>query len=445
MSPRIPSHLAEGDYMHALATRLWPICRSITGNGTRETLGILREELPGMTLHEIASGTHVLDWTVPDEWNISEAYLEDSEGCRVVDFARNNLHVVNYSEPVDKVMSLTDLQAHLHSNPDQPTAIPYRTSYYQRGWGFCLSHEDRTRLVEGDYRVVIQSSLAPGSLTYGDLLIPGESDYEVMISTYVCHPSMANNELSGPVVSTAIARWVQALPRRRFSYRFVFVPETIGAITYISRELAILRERVVAGLQLTCIGDDRAYSYLSSRNPKSWVDRVVRHVLSDLPNYVAYTYLDRGSDERQYCMPGVDLPVASVMRSKYGVYPEYHTSLDDLEFVTPTGLQGGFDAVRDCIRILEADEFLQTTCLAEPQLGRRGLYHAVGGADYADRTRWISDVLAYADGRHSLLDMAELFGVRALDLIPIIEELRQHGLLSQLPLEGRPDVCLGSL
>jgi aminopeptidase-like protein len=296
------------------------------------------------------------------------------------------------------------------------------------------------RLSDGDYRVVIRSSLQPGSLTFGELLIPGDSDFEVLVSTYMCHPSMANNELSGPVVSTALARWVQSLERRRFTYRFVFVPETIGAIAYLSRELGHLREHVVAGFQLTCIGDDRAYSYLASRNPDSWVDRVTRHVLSARPNYVSYSYLDRGSDERQYCMPGVDLPVASVMRSKYGEYPEYHTSLDDLEFVTPSGLQGGLDAVRDCIRILEADVYLQGTCLAEPQLGRRGLYHSVGGADYAQHTRWISDVLAYADGHHSVLDMAELFGVSALDLLPVIEDLRERDLIIETPMKGRPDV-----
>jgi aminopeptidase-like protein len=426
--------------MHGLAERLWPICRSITGDGTRETLRILQHELPELTLHEIPSGTPVLDWIIPDEWNISEAFVEDSDGNRVIDFARNNLHVVSYSEPIDRMMSLEELQEHLHSLPEQPTAIPYRTSYYRRDWGFCLAHEERMRLADGDYRVIIRSSLQPGSLTLGELLIPGDSDFEVLVSTYMCHPSMANNELSGPVVSTALARWVQSLERRRFSYRFVFVPETIGAIAYLSRELARLREHVVAGFQLTCIGDDRAYSYLASRNPDSWVDRVTRHVLSTRPNYVAYSYLDRGSDERQYCMPGVDLPVASVMRSKYGEYPEYHTSLDDLEFVTPSGLQGGLDAVRDCIRILEADVYLQATCLAEPQLGRRGLYHSVGGADYAQRTRWISDVLAYADGHHSLLDMAELFGVSALDLLPVLNDLREHGLIVETPMNGRPDV-----
>jgi len=440
MPPTNPSHVAEGLYMHGLAERLWPICRSITGDGTRETLRILQHELPELTLHEIPSGTPVLDWIIPDEWNISEAFVEDSDGNRVIDFARNNLHVVSYSEPIDRVMSLEELQEHLHSLPEQPTAIPYRTSYYRRDWGFCLAHEERMRLADGDYRVIIRSSLQPGSLTLGELLIPGDSDFEVLVSTYMCHPSMANNELSGPVVSTALARWVQSLERRRFSYRFVFVPETIGAIAYLSRELARLREHVVAGFQLTCIGDDRAYSYLASRNPDSWVDRVTRHVLSTRPNYVAYSYLDRGSDERQYCMPGVDLPVASVMRSKYGEYPEYHTSLDDLEFVTPSGLQGGLDAVRDCIRILEADVYLQGTCLAEPQLGRRGLYHSVGGADYAQRTRWISDVLAYADGHHSLLDMAELFGVSALDLLPVLNDLREHGLIVETPMTGRPDV-----
>lgn len=440
MPPTNPSQIAEGNYMHGLAERLWPICRSITGEGTRETLRILQQEIPGLTLHEIPTGTPVLDWTIPDEWNITEAFVEDPAGKRVIDFARNNLHVVSYSEPIDCVMSLEDLQPHLHSIPDQPTAIPYRTSYYRRDWGFCLTHEDRMRLVDGDYRVVIRSSLQPGSLTFGELLIPGDSEFEVFVSTYMCHPSMANNELSGPVVSTALARWIQSLEQRRFTYRFVFVPETIGAIAYLSRELAHLREHVVAGFQLTCIGDDRAYSYLASRNPESWVDRVTRHVLSSRPNFVAYSYLERGSDERQYCMPGVDLPVVSVMRSKYGEYPEYHTSLDDLEFVTPSGLQGGLDAVRDCIRILEADVYLQGTCLAEPQLGRRGLYHSVGGADYAQRTRWISDVLAYADGHHSVLDMAELFGVSALDLLPVLNDLREHGLIVETPMKGRPDV-----
>lgn len=436
------SHHPEGQFMHDLATRMWPITRSITGNGTRETLKILQEHLPGMTLHEVASGTPAFDWVVPEEWNVTEAFVEDSSGARIIDLADNNLHLVSYSEPVDRIMGLAELQEHLHSLPDQPDAIPYRTSYYRRDWGFCLTERDRARLTDDDYRVVIRSSIESGSLTYGELLVPGESDYEIFVSTYVCHPSMANNELSGPVVTTALAQWVMTLPHRRFSYRFIFIPETIGAIVYLSRELETLRSRVVAGFQLTCIGDERAFSYLASRKPESWVDRVTRHVLRSRPNYVEYSYLDRGSDERQYCMPGVDLPVASVMRSKYGQYPEYHTSLDDLGFVTPAGLQGGLDAVRDCIRILEADARYSGTVLAEPQLGRRGLYHSVGGSEYADRTRLISDVLAYADGEHSVLGMAELFGVSALDLFPIVNELIEHGLLVAQPLEGRPDVCL---
>jgi aminopeptidase-like protein len=415
--------------MHALARRLWPICRSITGNGVRETLAIIGEGLPGLQLHEVPSGTEVFDWTVPDEWNITEAYIEGPSGHRIVDFADSNLHVVSYSVPVDVHLPLADLQEHLHSLPGQPSAIPYLTTYYTRQWGFCLTDEVRRKLPEGEYRAVIDATLEPGSLTYAELVIPGETDDEVFISTYVCHPSLANNELSGPVVSAAVAAWVAALPSRRFTYRFVFLPETIGSITYLSRNLEHLRAHVVAGLNLTCIGDERAYSYLPSRDSGSWVDRATRHVLSRRPHYTAYTFLDRGSDERQYCAPGVDLPVASVMRSKYGVYPEYHTSLDDLDFVTPAGLQGGFEAVCDIVRVLEGDAYYRVTTLGEPRLGKHGLYHSIGGQEFADRTRLISDIVAYADGQRSLLDMAELFGCSMLDMLEPVAELVSKGLL----------------
>lgn len=419
--------------MHALAGRLFPICRSITGDGTRATLAILGEQLAGLTVHEVASGTRCFDWIIPDEWNIRDAYLIGPDGRRVIDFRDSNLHVVNYSMPIDAELTLDQLQPHLHSLPDQPGAIPYVTSYYSRRWGFCLPHAQREALPPGTYRAVIDATLAPGSLSYAELLIPGETSEEIFISTYVCHPSLANNELSGPLVTAQLAQWVAGLPRRRFSYRFVFVPETIGAIAYLSRNLADLRRNVVAGFVATCLGDDRAFSFLPSRRGDTLADRAARHVLGHIaPDYKSYSFLQRGSDERQYCAPGVDLPVASVMRSKYGEYPEYHTSLDNLDLITPSGLAGGFVALRRCIEVIEADRVYRTTVLGEPQLGRHGLYDNLGGRSVSGAALLRGDILAYADGTKSMLDLAEILGQPAWSLVPFAEELVAHQLLEEL-------------
>jgi len=431
------SDMAEGLFMHDLATRLFPICRSLTGNGVRETFRILQEALPGLTVHEVPSGTQVFDWQVPDEWNIRGAYLEGPDGSRVVDFADSNIHVVGYSVPIDTVLPLSEMQAHLHSTPELPEAIPYVTSYYNRTWGFCLPHSLRERLPEGDYRAVINSSLEPGALTYGELVIPGDSAEEVFITTYICHPSLANNELSGPMVSTALARWLMTLPRRRYTYRFVFAPETIGAITYASTHLDALRSSTIAAFNLTCIGDEGDYSYLASRLGNLEIDRIARHVLSTRSPAVEYSYLDRGSDERQYGMPGIDLPMISLMRTKYGAYPEYHTSFDDLTVVTPAGLQGGLDLVRECIEVLEVNDYYETTVLGEPQLGRRGLYHAIHARTVADIILLRTNVLAYADGYHSVLDMAEMFDLPVNVVNEVVQELVEHDLLVKLP--GKKD------
>ena len=421
---------AIGVELHGWAKDLFPICRSLTGNGVRETLAYLKRIVPELTVHEVPSGTQAFDWTVPDEWNIRGAYIEDDNGNRIVDFARSNLHVVGYSTPVDEWMTLAELQPYLHSIPDQPGAIPYITSYYVRRWGFCLPHAQRESLAEGRYHVVIDSTLEPGSLTYGEIRIPGREEREIFLSTYICHPSMANNELSGPVVTTALARWISSLADRRYSYRIVFVPETIGAIVYISRHLDELRQKVAAGYVVTCIGDDRAYSLLHSRAGNTLADRAAKLVLKKhAPDFAEYSYLDRGSDERQYCSPGVDLPVASMMRTRYNSYPEYHTSLDDLTLVTPAGLEGGFDAIRRTIELIEHNHTYQATTLCEPQLGKRGLYPTLStrGAGYAVRD--MTNVLAYADGTRDLIDLAELIGISADEALENAAKLVSAGLL----------------
>ncbi len=422
-----------GKEMHDLCRELFPISRSLTGDGVRETLAILQRYLPQLKIHEIPTGSRVFDWEIPQEWVIRDAWLETPHGKRICRFQDNNLHVVGYSVPVDTVMPLSQLEEHLFSLPEFPNAIPYVTSYYSRRWGFCLTHEQREKLVPGDYRVFIDSELVDGSLTYADLVLPGESPEEVLVSTYVCHPSMANNELSGPAVATFLARWLGKRPSLRKTVRFVFVPETIGAIAYIAGHLEELKQNVIAGFVLTCIGDDMAYSYLSSRQENTLADLSALHVLKRLhPEFKRYSFLDRGSDERQYCSPGVDLPVCSVMRSKYGTFPQYHTSLDNLELVTPSGLAGGLEAMQRILECVEGNEILKTTVCCEPQLGKRGLYPTMSTRTSGLSARMLTNLLAYCDGTMSTLEIAEKIDVPLWELGPKITQLKEAGLLEEV-------------
>ncbi|WP_224752611.1 DUF4910 domain-containing protein [Metabacillus arenae] len=417
--------------MHQLMKKLYPICRSITGDGVRETLRIIQEVIP-LKINEVPSGTKVFDWEIPKEWNIRDAYILDEDGNRVVDFKKNNLHVISYSIPVDKVVTLEELQNHLYSLEDQPDAIPYITSYYKERWGFCISHNQRKKLKEGKYRVYIDSELKEGSLTYGELIIPGECEEEIFLSTYVCHPSMANNELSGPVLTTYLAKWIISRPRK-YTLRIIFIPETIGSITYLSRNLAEMKKNIIAGYNISCVGDERGYSYLSSRDGNTLADRVAINILTfNKLDFITYSFLERGSDERQYCSPGIDLPVASIMRSKFGEYPEYHTSLDNLELVTAAGLQGSLDIYKQCIELIERNETYKVNCFGEPQLGKRGLYPTLSTKESGRIVRDMMNFLAYADGEKDLVEISQLIHVPVWELFPIIDKLYQNDLISKM-------------
>ena len=418
--------------MHNLCQKLFPICRSLTGDGFRESLTTLKNELGLVNLQvfEVPTGTKCFDWEVPKEWNIRDAYVIDPNGKKICDFKVSNLHVVGYSTPIDQDISLEELQEHLYSLPEQPTAIPYITSYYKERWGFCISQIERDKLVAGQYKVYIDSDLTDGSLTYGELIIPGGTEQEVFLSSYLCHPSMANNELSGPVVTLTLAKWLLSLKSRKYTYRIIIIPETIGSITYLSRNYKTMKKNIVAGFNVSCVGDDRAYSYLPSKEGNTLADMVATHVLKHShPDFISYSFLDRQSDERQYCSSGIDLPLCSIMRTKYGCYPEYHTSLDDLTLVTPTGLFGAYEVLRRSIECLESNESLVTTVLCEPQLGKRGLYPTISTKASSSIVKDMMNFISYCDGRYTNLEIAEKINVPLWELEGIISNLKAANLL----------------
>lgn len=422
-----------GEAMHALIERLYPYPRSLTGDGVRRTLRNVAEHID-LSIREVPTGTPAFDWTVPREWNIRDAWIADAEGRRVVDFGDSNLHVVGYSVPVRERLSLAELRPHLHTLPDRPDWIPYRTSYWEERWGFCLAHRTLESMEEGEYEVVIDSSLEEGHLTYGELHLPGETDREVIVHTHVCHPSTCNDNLSGIAVATFLARELAARRRRRLSYRFLFLPGLIGAVVWLSRNEERLG-RVAGGLVLSNLGDPAGLSYKRSRRGESEIDRAAVHVLSQRED--APTILDfepYGYDERQYCSPGIDLPVGALSRSRFGEYPEYHTSADDLDLVRPHALADSLAACRSILDVLEGDgTYVNLNPKCEPQLGRRGLYDAFGEDEPPETRMALLWVLNLSDGRHSLLDVARRAGLpfaavrRAADALLGVDLLAEAG------------------
>ena len=417
-----------GQEMYDWAVDLFPINRSLSGDGVRQTLQYIKKIIPELEVNEVPSGTKCFDWTIPQEWNCNDGYIIDPGGNKICDFKTNNLHIVGYSTPIDSEIELEELIEHLYYLEEQPTAIPYITSYYSPRWGFCLSFNEFQKLKKGTYKVKINSELKDGNLTYGEIKLKGESEKEIFLSTYICHPSMANNELSGPVVTTALVNFIKSLEGRKYSYRIVFIPETIGSITYISRNIDDMKKNIIAGFNITTIGDDRSYSYIPTRYGNTLSDKVSKHVLQDI-DYVEYSFLDRGSDERQYCFPGVDLPIATICRTKYGVYPEYHTSLDDLTVISPSGLYGGYEKIKKAIELLEKNDYYKVTVLCEPQLGKRGLYPTISTKTSAATVRTIIDFITYADGDNDLIDIANIIGVQAEELFDIVDKLKAVKLI----------------
>jgi aminopeptidase-like protein len=421
---------ADGDWMYRFAASLYPICRSITGDGVRATLRAVGAHLP-LTIHEVPTGTAVLDWTVPREWNVRDAWIRGPGGEKIVDFAAHNLHLVSYSVPLRARMPLAELRPHLHSLPDRPDWIPYRTSYYDENWGFCLPHRQLEALPEGDYEVCIDAALTEGSLSYGECLVPGRTTDEVLLSAHVCHPSLANDNLSGIAVATRLARMV-AEARPRYSYRFLFAPGTIGSITWLARNEDRLG-RIRHGLVLACVGDPGGFTYKCSRRGDAEIDQAVAHVLGRRPGHRVVDFTPYGYDERQFCSPGFDLPVGCLSRTPYAQYPEYHTSADDLELVGPAQLQESLEVCWEVVGVLEGNRrYRNLSPKGEPQLGRRGLYGQIGGrSDAEERQMAMLWVLNLSDGDHSLLQVADRAGLPFALVADVAGALEEAGLLSR--------------
>lgn len=417
-----------------LLTRLYPLCRSITGDGVRETLRIISELVP-LSLHEVPSGTAVLDWTVPPEWNIRDAWVKDPDGRKVIDFGEHNLHVVSYSIPVAQRMTLEELRPHLHSLPQQPDLVPYRTAYYANDWGFCLSQQLLDALPEGEYEVCIDSSLKPGSLSYGELLIPGQSSAEILVSSHVCHPSLANDNLSGNVIAAYLAKQlleISAARRLRYSYRFLFAPATIGALSWLAANANTVGN-IHGGLTLACLGDERPFTYKQSRRGNTEIDQAVCYRLRSEDGHTIENFSPQGYDERQFCSPGFNLAVGRLGRAQHGRHDEYHTSADNLDFVSADSLAQSLALCADVLHILEENRrLLNLQPYGEPQLGKYGLYESLGGTSSPPQLQTaVLWVLNLSDGHHALLDIAEQSNLPFATIVTAAAALEKANLLGE--------------
>ena len=419
------------------AKKLYPINRSLTGDGTRETLKYFEDFFPGLERLKFKTGEKVMDWNIPQEWNAREAYIEHIDsGRRYAEFSKLNLHLLGYSEPVDKVMSLDELKPYIYTDPDQHDAVPYVTSYYSRRWGFCMSQSDKDLLPSGLYHAVIDSKLEDGYLEMDHMRIKGESTTEIFFSSYVCHPSMLNNELSGPLVLGALIEYIQSkYPFPKKSYRFVLLPETIGSIAYISTFAKDLKKNVICGYNLSCVGDERAYSYVETPYANTLADTALSSALIGKDNVIKYSFLERGSDERQYCSPGLRLPICTFCRSKFGEYPEYHTSHDDFRVVTEEGLQGSIEVMKTIIDAFEVCYKPIARIMCEPQLGKRGLYPQISqktsiGTQHPAEKRM--NILAYCDGENTAFEISTITGISLKEVVGELEILMENNLVEEL-------------
>jgi len=408
---------------------LYPICRSITGNGIKYTLEYIKNEIP-LTIHSIKSGKKVFDWTIPNEWNIKDAYIKNANGEKVLDFKENYLHVLNYSIPINKKLPLEDLKEHIYTLPEFPNWIPYRTSYYQKNWGFCMKHNEFLKLKEDIYEVCIDATLEEGNLLYGDLIIKGSVDKEILISSYCCHPQQCNDSLSGTVIAMHLAKYL--LKRNNYyTYRFVFIPETIGAITYLSKNLDIMKKNTIGGYTLTCLGDEGEFTYLKTRKENQFIDKITIFLLEAFgTRFKIRDFKTCGSDERQYNYPGVDLNIGSLMKTKYGEFDEYHTSADNLDYVTSKGLNDSYEFYLKCIKLIECNHYYMNTKLCEPMLGKYGLYNMVGASKNTENIgEFCRKILYYCDGENDLIDIYKMLDIKFENLIDIIEILLEKSLL----------------
>ena len=426
-------NIFDGTEMYKWAEDLFPICRSVAGPGNLETLGYIKKIIPNLEIHGFKSGTSVYDWEIPKEWHIHAAWIKDEDGNEIINFEDHNLHVLNYSQSVDDLITYDELDKHLFSIPEKENAIPYVTSYYSKSWGFCIEDSKRKKLDSNKkFHVYIDSKFVDGEMSYGEYYVKGKSNKEIFLSTYICHPSMANNELSGPIVTTALAREISKRDNF-YSYRFVFLPETIGSIAYISSNIRRMKKDIIAGFMVTCVGDNKDLSYLPSRDGNTLSDKAALHVLKNIDaNFKKYKWIHRGSDERQYCAPGVDLPIASIIRSKYGEYPEYHTSEDDLNFISRDGLQESADIFLKAIQAIENNSILRSNFICEPMLGKRGMYPSNSTLETQKEVQVMMDLISYADGTNDLIDIANLIEQPVWDLYELVNKLLDNKILQEI-------------